>query len=92
MTNDSDLQVGARVRIRRDATHGPGPWPAEPFGVVGEHPDSAPGQIWRPVETTSGPKRFYWVVFDDPQFDGDGDGPYQIAEVLDMYIERVEPN
>jgi hypothetical protein len=61
------------------------------MGVVVEHPLSVPGVIWRPVETTSGPQRFYWIAFDEPQLDADGDGPYRTAEVLDSYIERAAP-
>jgi hypothetical protein len=28
------------------------------------------------------------VVFDEPQLDGDGDGPYVMAAVLERYLER----
>jgi hypothetical protein len=59
------------------------------MGVVIEHPMSVEGEIWRPAETTSLPRRFYWIVFDEPQRDADGDGPYVEAEVLDRYMERV---
>jgi hypothetical protein len=31
----------------------------------------------------------YWVEFDEPQFDGDGDGPYVTSQVLDKYIELL---
>jgi hypothetical protein len=83
-----EYRLGDRVRIRRDRDFGPGPWPAEPTATVVEHPLAEDGVVWRPVLTTSGWGRFYWVVFDESQADGDGDGPYAEAEVLDIYIER----
>jgi hypothetical protein len=44
-------------------------------------------RLSRSVETTSGPSRFYWIVFDEPQLDADGDGPYVSSEVLAKYVE-----
>jgi len=29
----------------------------------------------------------YWVRFDDPQMDADGDGPYLRSQVLEQYLE-----
>ena len=89
VTGDPAFEVGERVQIRRDPKHGPGPWPAEPTGVVMRHPLSGDGASWRPVETTTGARRFYWIAFDVPQMDTEGDGPYETAEVLDRYLERV---
>ncbi len=40
--------------------------------------------------TTSGLRRFYWVVFDEPKIDADGDGPYAEAEILDIYLARID--
>lgn len=85
----ADYQPGERVRVRRDEQYGPGPWPAEPNGTVGWHPGSLDANPWVPVDTQSGPRRSYWIVFDDPQFDADGDGPYSEAEVLDSYLEST---
>jgi hypothetical protein len=42
------------------------------------------------TQTVSGPRRSYWIVFDEPQFDADGDGPYGSSEILDKYVERAE--
>ncbi|MEO9131184.1 MAG: hypothetical protein ABI240_08250 [Sphingomonas sp.] len=33
------------------------------------------------VPTLQGPTEQAWVDFDDPQFDGDGDGPYQAGMI-----------
>jgi hypothetical protein len=89
-TRGPEYLPGDRVRIRRDRDFPSGPWPAEPSGTVVEHPLSEGGLAWRPVLTTSGWGRFYWVKFDESQTDADGDGPYQSSEVLDIYIERED--
>jgi hypothetical protein len=44
-------------------------------------------RVSRLTETTHGRSRFYWIAFDEPQFDADGDGPYVSAEVLATYVE-----
>jgi len=52
------------------------------------HPEADDSErLSRSVATTSGPSWFYWIVFDEPQFDADGDGPYISAEVLAKYVE-----
>jgi hypothetical protein len=77
------IRYGQRVRVRQDPEHGPGPWPAEPLGVI----VSFRGRI---VDTTWGPRRMLWVRFDEPQTDADGDGPYITAEVLETYLEPAQ--
>ena len=32
----------------------------------------------------------YWITFDDPQLDVDGDGPYASSQVLGKYLDVVE--
>ena len=86
----NEFQAGERVRVRRDQEHGPGPWPAEPMGTIANHPLATQGAPWVITQTVSGPRRTYWIVFDEPQFDTDGDGPYGRSEVLDKYLERAE--
>jgi hypothetical protein len=39
------------------------------------------------VETTTGVRRLYWIAFDEPQFDVEGNGPYPSSQVLDKYLE-----
>jgi hypothetical protein len=31
----------------------------------------------------------YYVVFDEPQVDADGDGPYAASEILSIYLEPL---
>src|SRR5262249_8206132 len=54
--------------------------------VAAVPPDVAAGSpgwrdCWRTVKTLQGKQVFYWVVFDEPQVDADGDGPYNAAEI-----------
>ena len=81
---ERDLQFGARVRVLRDPDFGPGPWPDQPSGTVIPSPERSASES---VETTSGVRRLYWVVFDEPQFDVAGNGPYPSSQVLDKYLE-----
>ncbi len=83
------LRAGQRVRVKVDPVDRIGPWPTEPFGTIAEHPLSEDGATWRPTRTRSGLGRLYWLVFDEPQLDPDGDGPYPNAEVLDKYLELI---
>jgi hypothetical protein len=42
------------------------------------------------VSTIQGPERTYWVEFDEPQRDPDGDGPYASSQVLERYLEPAD--
>lgn len=81
------LTIGARVRVRRDPEYGPGPWPEEPTGAVIASPMD--GSAVSYVETVRGAEPQYWLLFDAPQYDADGDGPYDKAQVLAKYFEFV---
>ena len=77
------LAPGTRVRVLRDSDFGPGPWPDEPAGRIGAF---GRGNVFEIVQTTAGPTRTYWVTFDEPQHDVDGNGPYTRAQVLERYL------
>ncbi len=81
------MNAGTRVRIRRDPEFGPGPWSDEPTGALVLGPD---GALFSDLQTPLGIRRQYWVEFDEPQFDADGDGPYVLSQVLDKYIEVLD--
>lgn len=50
----------------------------------------APWDGWhRFVKGVRGPIEFFWVAFDEPQIDADGDGPYQGGEIQADMIEHV---
>lgn len=78
----TELALGTRVQV----TNSPF-WPGDPAGRLAAAP--APvvdlGGGWqghfRWVPERSGLRRYYWVHFDTPQIDSDGDGPYSAGEV-----------
>ena len=68
------------------------------IGVTGiiDYPPKVPilsedfgDNYFRQVKTLQGEKTFIWVVFDTPQFDGDGDGPYPMTEINSEYLEII---
>lgn len=82
-----DWAVGSRVRVRQDPDFPPGPWPSEPMGRIAAAPD---GQSFVEVDTRQGIERTWWVVFDEPQLDTDGDGPYRESQVLERHLQAPE--
>ena len=69
---------GDRVVAIED-TQFPGPWPGRPSGTVVGEPTL--------VTTMSGPELSYWIRFDVPQRDLDGDGPYDRSQLLERHLE-----
>lgn len=88
------LEPGTRVRVIRDANW-PGPWPSEPLGVI----EPLMGEPFREInlatmgvnvpDAEKGPTREYMVMFDEPQLDADGDGPYRAAVIWQKYLQPV---
>jgi hypothetical protein len=72
---------GSRVTVVR-ASDWDGPWPAEFPGTIdatcapepNEHAQALSGEL------------LYWVTFDIPQYDSDGDGPYRKAQIWGRYL------
>jgi hypothetical protein len=63
-------------------------WAKNAVGTVGAPPSqvvalSGPwkNDLTRAVRTRLGEAIFYWVWFDEPQLDAEGDGPYQGGEI-----------
>jgi hypothetical protein len=44
----------------------------------------------RRVPSLQGKLTFYWVEFDAPQFDAEGDGPYREAEIDSRFLDSLE--
>ena len=44
----------------------------------------------RLVKSLRGILSFYWIKFDEPQIDVDGDGPYQEAEIDSAYLNLLD--
>jgi hypothetical protein len=86
------LRPGDRVIVATDD-----PWGfCGATGVVAPPPTSVReffGDDWREywrVETTlHGSRVLYWIVFDEPQIDDDGDGPYSEAEIAGRQLRRL---
>lgn len=79
------LPPGTRVRVLRDPLYGPGPWPAGPTGRV----ELLGSEAFEEIETRLGRERMYFVRFDEPQYDPDGEGPYESSQVLGKYLEGI---
>ncbi len=86
------FQPGARVRISTKHY-----WAQGAHGTIAEPPEFArqlvkesnPWEGWhRLVQGATGLIEFYWVNFDEPQIDADGDGPYSGGEIV---VEMIEP-
>lgn len=57
----------------------------EPPDYIVENSDGWKG-IVRKVDSLKGILLFYWVKFDEPQIDSDGDGHYDEAEIDSNYL------
>jgi len=75
---------GTRVRVIQDARWD-GPWKREFTGVIS--PFIAPTQVNHPHAAEG--ELEYFIVFDEPQIDGEGYGPYVRAVIWSRYL-RVE--
>ena len=84
--------IGDRVRISE-----PGFWADGVTGTIASPPTAVIQHAgeWhahvRIVPTTSGPRSFYWVRLDEPRRDGDGDGPYGEAEIIESSLVPWPP-
>ena len=88
-----NLKPGDRVHVIGHST-----WPKDCSGAVSDPPPSVQklsdqhpwrGHI-RTVPGRTGMLSFVWVVFDEAQMDGDGDGPYGAGEVNLQFVAREE--
>ena len=73
-------------------------WAQGALGTIGMPPkfaqelveDYAHWDGWhRFVQGVYGPVEFYWVDFDQPQMDADGDGPYKGGEIESKMIKHA---
>jgi hypothetical protein len=86
MTDPGLLSPGDRVRVVPDPDSGLSPWPGQPTATVIASPT---GEAFEETSTRRGLRRTYWVRFDEPQLDLDGDGPYTSSQVLDLHLQRL---
>ncbi|MFD8611714.1 ferrous iron transport protein A [Streptomyces sp. NPDC059631] len=79
------LPPGTRVTVVRDPDWG-GPWQVEFPGTIDAMGAPVPNEH---AQALSG-ELLYWVAFDAPQCDSNGDGPYRKAQVWGRYL-RTKP-
>ena len=81
---------GDRVRVVETGfwAHGVTGTIAQPPAPVVSLAEGWRGHV-RAVSTTDGPRPFYWVVLDEARRDGDGDGPYQQAEIAERSLQPL---
>ena len=81
------FSAGDRVRVS-DEYH----WAQGVLGSVVQPPDVIVRMsdgwrgLYREVDSLKGVLIFYWVRFDRPHRDSDGDGPYSEAEIESSYL------
>lgn len=82
-----DFGIGAQVVVRAANAGEPSPWPREPSGVIVRSGGSALAGVWG----RGGGGRMWWVEFDEPQSNSDGDGPFPSAQVHEKFLELAPP-
>lgn len=75
------LTPGSRVTVVRDQDWD-GPWQVEFTGTINALGAPAPNEH---AQSLSG-ELLYWVTFDAPQYDCDGDGHYRKARIWGRYL------
>ncbi|VXB31771.1 conserved hypothetical protein [Frigoribacterium sp. 9N] len=80
------MGVGAQVYVLDSDEDPSTPFPYGPTGIVVR----AGGSAWQGVSAIGGSARTWWVEFDSPQIDRDGDGPVSQAQVAERWL-RLAP-
>jgi hypothetical protein len=82
------LTAGDRVRVSEDLF-----WARGALGVISRPPDEVTsisgewdGELTRQEISDLGTNTVYWVWFDEPQFDADGDGPYRAGSIWESAL------
>jgi hypothetical protein len=83
----SDFGIGAQVFVHDASGIDRAAWPAEPSGVIVRAGGSALAGVWG----RGGGGRMWWVEFDEPQSNAEGDGPFTTAQVHEKYLELAPP-
>jgi hypothetical protein len=76
------IPPGTAVRIGQDDGW-PGPWASVFTGRISDMAAPEPPAS----EAANAGELAYWIDFDEPQRDADGDGPYRKAQIWARYIE-----
>ncbi|MEU5426421.1 ferrous iron transport protein A [Streptomyces olivoreticuli] len=76
------MSPGIHVTVIQDVSWD-GPWQVEFQATIDDlyPPEPARGSGAREGELS------YWVVFDEPQYNSDGEGPFRGAQIWDRYLK-----
>ncbi|MEV0263874.1 DUF6193 family natural product biosynthesis protein [Streptomyces sp. NPDC050617] len=77
------MSPGTRVTVIRDPSWN-GPWQDEFPGTIDDLGTPEPAQQANAREG----ELAYWVTFDEPQYESNGDGPYRKAQISEQYLRR----
>lgn len=86
----SNFVIGQRIKISSNYH-----WAKNATGEITKPPEFITEVVtdWkglvRKLESSEGILSFYWIKFDEPQNDIDGDGHYQEAEIDSRYLEAL---
>ena len=85
------FSVGDRVQVSSDFF-----WASAATGTISTPPDevvaiSGPwdGGLSREEKSALGANTVYWVWFDEPQLDADGDGPYRGGSIWESALSMI---
>ena len=88
------LAAGDRVRVSDDFF-----WAKGATGTISNPPDAVTaisgawdGELTRRENSALGTNTVYWVWFDDPQYDADGDGPYRGGSIWESALTILTNN
>ncbi len=87
MSDDFGIGIGSQVVVHATAVGEISAWPDEPSGVIVRSGGSALAGVWG----RAGGGRMWWVDFDEPQSNSNGDGPFLSAQVHEKFLELAPP-
>ena len=88
---NNKLAAGDRVRVSHDFF-----WAQGATGAISKPPDAVTaisgtwdGELTRQEKSALGTNTVYWVWFDEPQYDADGDGPYRGGSIWESALTII---
>ena len=91
MTNMTEFRVNDKVRVSNDFF-----WAKGAVGTITEPPAEVvalsglwDGNLTRQEKSALGVNTVYWVWFDVPQLDADGDGPYRAGQIWETALTLI---